>query len=151
MAGGTVRVIATLMMALTALACAPDAERNAAPPAAGEGVEIVQGLMAAFNDHDADRMRDFWHSDVTWIEVSGDQSSIVTTSAAQLHSELITYFETFPSVSSSLENITVNGNYVSAVERPVWEEGGERKTQASVVVYEITNGKVKRFWYFPPQ
>jgi len=146
-----VRVIVILMMALTALACAPDAERNAAPPPTGEAVEVVQGLMAAFNEHDADRMREYWHSDVTWIEIAGDQSSTVTTSAAQLHNELIAYFEAFPSVSSSLENIIVNGNYVSAVERPVWEEGGERKTQASVVVYEITDGKVKRFWYFPPQ
>lgn len=146
-----VRAFVFLVMALTALACAPDAERNAAPPPVGEGVDIVQGLMAAFNDHDADRMRAYWHSDVTWIEIAGDQSSVVTRSAAQLHSELIAYFEAFPSVSSSLENITVNGNYVSAVERPVWEEGGERKTQASVVVYEITDGKVKRFWYFPPQ
>ncbi len=69
----------------------------------------------------------------------------------QLHSELVAYFESYPTVSASLESISVNGNYVSAIERPVWEEAGERKSQASVVVYEITDGKVKRFWYFPPQ
>ena len=53
--------------------------------------------------------------------------------------------------SSSLENITVNGNYVTAVERPVWQEAGERMSQSSIVVYEIIDGKVKRFWYYPPQ
>ena len=136
---------------LLVAACAPDAERASAPQASGDAVDVVNGLMAAFNDHDPDKMRDYWHSDVTWIEISGDQSSIVTSTAAQLHSELIAYFEAFPSVSSSLESISVNGDYVTAVERPVWEEDGERKSQASVVVYEVIDGKVKRFWYFPPQ
>lgn len=145
------RVLSAFVFLIAMQACAPDAERTATPPAAGDAVEVVNNLMAAFNDHDPDRMREYWRSDVTWIEVSGDQSSTVTTSASQLHTELIAYFEAFPSVSSSLENITVNGNYVTAVERPVWEEGGERKSQASVVVYEIIEGKVKRFWYFPPQ
>ena len=132
-------------------ACAPDAERAAPVPASGEKVDVVTGLMAAFNAHDADKMREFWHSDVTWIELSGQQASAVTSSAAQLHTELIAYFEAYPAVSSSLDNIAVNGNFVTAIERPVWEEAGERKSQASVVVYEIIDGKVKRFWYFPPQ
>ncbi len=132
-------------------ACAPDAERAAPPPAAGDNVAVINGLMAAFNAHDAGKMREFWHSDVAWIELSGEQASTVTTTAAQLYSELVAYFEAYPSVSSSLENISVNGNFVTAIERPVWEEDGERKAQASIVVYEIIDGKVKRFWYYPPQ
>lgn len=144
------RILAIFAVFLIA-ACAPDAERNAPKPAVGDKVEVVAGLMAAFNEHDADKMRDYWHSDVTWVEVSGQQASVVTSSAAQLYSELVAYFENYPTVSSSLENISVNGNYVTAIERPVWEEGGERQSQASIVVYEIIDGKVKRFWYFPPQ
>jgi len=132
-------------------ACAPDAERAKASAPSGEAVETVSRLMAAFNAHDADAMRAYWHGDVTWIEVSGERSSVVTSSADQLHKELISYFEAYPTVSASLENITVNGNYLSAIERPVWEQDGERKSQASNVVYEIIDGKVKRFWYFPPQ
>jgi hypothetical protein len=134
-----------------AAACSPDAERHAPEPAAGDKVEVVNGLMAAFNDHDAEAMRAYWHTDVTWIEISGQQSSVVTSSAAQLYGELVAYFEAYPSVKSSLENVSVNGNFVTATERPVWQEGGERQSQASVVVYEIIDGKVKRFWYFPPQ
>ncbi len=143
------RVIGLLL--LLTVACAPDAERNAPMPPAGDNVDVVSGLMAAFNAHDADAMREFWHSDVTWVELSGQQASVVTSSAAQLHNELIAYFESYPTVSSSLENISVNGNFVTAVERPVWKEGGERQSQSSIVVYEIIDGKVKRFWYFPPQ
>lgn len=146
------RSFITFLCSIIALhACAPDAERTTQPVAAGDAVGVVTNLMAAFNDHDPDLMREYWHSDVTWIEIAGDNASTVTTSAAQLHTELITYFESFPSVSSSLESISVNGNYVSAVERPVWEEGGDRKSQASIVVYEIIDNKVKRFWYYPPQ
>ena len=146
------RRIATIILSVCFLAaCSPDAERTAPLPAAGDNVNVITGLMAAFNDHDADKMRDYWHSDVTWIELSGEQASPVTTSAMQLHDELVAYFEAYPTVSSSLENITVNGNFVTAVERPVWQEAGERKSQASIVVYEIIDGKVKRFWYYPPQ
>ena len=138
---------------LTAMiaACAPDAERAEPVKPSGEAVAAVSGLMAAFNAHDPDRMRAYWRDDVTWVEVTGNQSSVVTSSADQLYTELVAYFEAYPSVSSSLESISVNGNYVTAIERPIWEEDGERKSQASVVVYEIIDGKVKRFWYFPPQ
>jgi len=141
--------IALLLFAVAA--CAPDAERAEKPSPTGGAVDVVNGLMAAFNDHDTDRMREYWHSDVTWIELAGDQSSVVTTNAQQLYDETAAYFEAFPNVQSSLENLTVNGNYVTGIERPVWEEDGERKTQASVVVYEVLDGKVKRFWYLPPQ
>ena len=145
------RIILALLMSLFMAACAPDAERAAPAPIVGPNVELVNGLMAAFNDHDAEAMRAFWSPDVTWVEISGDQSSIVTSTAQILYEETKAYFEAFPSVQSSLESIAVNGNYVTAVERPVWEENGERKSQASVVVYEIDNGKVVRFWYYPPQ
>lgn len=131
--------------------CAPDAERAKPTEPSGVGAEAVTGLMSAFNNHNPDQMREYWHADVTWIEVSGDGASVITSSADQLYNELVVYFETFPSVRSSLENVSVNGDFVSAVERPVWEEDGERKSQASFVVYEIDDGKVKRFWYFPPQ
>lgn len=138
-------------LCLAAAACSPDAERAEPPAATGEAVKVVTGLMAAFNEHDADKMRTFWHDDVAWVELSGNQSSVVTSSAQQLYDETVAYFEAFPHVQSSLENLSVNGNYVTGVERPVWEQDGERKSQASVVVYEVIDGKVKRFWYFPPQ
>ena len=140
-----------LIAVLSLYACSPDAERSAPLPASGDNVEVVNGLMAAFNAHDAAMMREYWHPDVTWIELSGEQASVVTRSAEQLHDELVAYFEAYPTVSSSLETIAVNGNFISAVERPVWNEGGERKSQSSIVVYEIIDGKVKRFWYYPPQ
>ncbi len=144
------RLLVLLLFWLSA-ACAPDAERAEPTEPSGEAVAAVTGLMAAFNAHDPDRMREYWREDVTWIEIAGVQASVVTSSADQLHDELVAYFEAYPSVSSSLETISVNGNYVTAIERPVWEEDGERMSQASVVVYEVIDGKVKRFWYFPSQ
>lgn len=144
------RLLFLLLFWLSA-ACAPDAERAEPIEPSGEAAAAVNGLMAAFNAHDPDKMREYWRDDVTWIEIAGVQASVVTSSADQLHDELVAYFEAYPSVSSSLETISVNGNYVTAIERPVWEEDGERMSQASVVVYEVIDGKVKRFWYFPSQ
>ena len=139
------------VVAALAAACAPDAERAQPALPSGEGAATVISLVDACNDHDPDLMRGFWREDVTWVEVSGEGASVITSSADQLYEELVLYFERFPSVRSSLENIAVNGSYVSAIERSVWEEDGERKSQASFVVYEIQDGRVKRFWYFPPQ
>ncbi len=136
---------------ITIAACAPDAERNRLDAPSGPQVEAVKALMAAFNKHDAGKMRTYWHDDVTWLEINGTQSSVVTDSAEQLHDELVVYFENYPEVSSSLESISVNGDYLTAIERPVWVEDGEKKSQASIVVYEFYDGKVKRFWYYPPQ
>jgi len=144
-------LIAVILLGLGAAACSPDAERAATPAPVGEGVEIINELMKAFNAHDPDAMRALWHEDVIWYEIAGGGMSPITTSAQQLYDELVAYFESYPSVSSSIEHLTINGRYVTAVERPVWEEAGERKSQASNVVYEIIDGKVKRFWYFPPQ
>lgn len=132
-------------------ACAPDAARNIPTSVIGPNVSVVNDLMTAFNNHDASAMRELWTDDVVWLEVSANEITIVTSSAEQLYSETVNYFKTYPSVRSSLENIAVNGNYVSAIERPVWEQDGERKSQASVVVYEVNDGKVRRFWYYPPQ
>ncbi|MEM9494637.1 MAG: nuclear transport factor 2 family protein [Pseudomonadota bacterium] len=139
-------------LALGAASCAPDAERaEAAVAPSGEAADVVTGLMQAFNDHDPEKMRTFWHEDVVWYEISGGATAVITSDAQQLYDELVVYFKTFPSVSSSIDGVAVNGRFVSAIERPVWEEDGERQTQASNVVYEIVDGKVKRFWYYPPQ
>ncbi len=132
-------------------ACSPDAERIQPDDPSGPQVTAVRGLMAAFNKHDAGKMRTYWHDDVIWIEINGRQSSIVTDSADQLYNELVVYFESYPEVSSSLESISINGDYLTAIERPVWVEDGQTKSQASIVVYEFDDGKVKRFWYYPPQ
>ena len=123
------------------------------PPELAAGVEVqaVNDLMSAFNNHDPDGMREYWHQDVTWFEIAGNDTSAITTSADQLHGELVSYFEALPSVSSTLENISSNGRFVTAVERAVWEQDGERKSQTSNVVYEVVDGRVKRFWYFSPQ
>jgi hypothetical protein len=144
------RIILFAIMGLLA-ACAPDAERAAPAQAVGDNVDVVNGLMTAFNNHDADTMREFWHGDVAWIEITGEQSRVVTSSASQLRNELVSYFEAFTTVSSSLAKISVNGDYVTAIETTVWGQDGARKSQSSIVVYEITDGKVKRFWYFSPQ
>ena len=140
-----------VVFALALAACAPDAERNQSALASGPQVAAVNGLMKAFNDHNPDKMRTYWHDDVTWIEITGNGASVVTESAEQLYDELVVYFEAYPEVSSSLESISINGDYLTAIERPVWTEGGVKKSQGSIVVYEFEDGKVRRFWYYPPQ
>ncbi|MEZ5916574.1 MAG: hypothetical protein R3C40_03250 [Parvularculaceae bacterium] len=65
------------------------------------------------------------------IEVYGGTITPVTLNAADLAGGLETYFATFPNVTSSLENPTVSGNYVTAVEKPVL--GGRWQAQKPVL------------------
>lgn len=116
-----------------------------------QNVDVVLGLMNSFNAHDPDAMKLFWADDVTWYEIADGQSSVITSSAAQLYTELVSYFEAYPDVKSKLDSISVNGNFVMGIETPVWEQEGESKSQSSIVVYELEDQKVKRFWYYPPQ
>ena len=57
--------LAALLMLATA--CAPDAERAAPPAAVSDAERVVTSLMTAFNDHDPDEMRQYWHGDVVWF------------------------------------------------------------------------------------
>lgn len=124
---------------------------NAPALKAGPEVDVVKALTAAFNAHDPDKMRSYWSDDVTWFDLAGDEMWVITTNADELYQELVSYFEVYPDVSSTLESIAINGNYVTAIERPVWKSKGVEQSQASIVVYEVIDGKVKRFWYYPPQ
>lgn len=142
-------LVAVLITALAA--CSPDAERAEFASESGPLVYVVNGLVSAFNAHDPDAMRRYWHDDVAWIELSGNESRILTSNADDLHAEMVSYFEAFPDVFSSLDRVSVNGDFVTGVEYAVWREDGERRAQSSIVVYEIVDGRVKRFWYYPAQ
>lgn len=141
---------------LTLVACGKGNDKANADHSERDGesnpnAKVVLELMQGFNDHDTDAMKELWADDVTWFEIVDGNSRAITSSAAQLYTELVTYFEAYPDVKSELEKISVNGNFVTAIETPVWEQDGVSKSQSSVVVYEIVDQKVKRFWYFPPQ
>ena len=48
--------------------------------------------------------------------------------------------------------IKVSGRYVTVRERASWtSKSGEKRSQASLAVYEIRDGLVARVWYYPAE
>ncbi len=45
--------------------------------------------------------------------------------------------------------MTMSKTVVSAVETAHWQSKGQERSQASLSVYEIIDGKVRRVWYYP--
>ena len=113
--------------------------------------ELLTALSTAFNARDTDQMRALWHDDVVWIELAGDQASVITKDAGALQEQLESYFQSFPSVKVAYHDITVNGRYITAIETVNWNDGDTPREQASNVVYEVVDAKVQRFWYLPAQ
>ena len=142
------RLICITCLALAgAVSCAPQAPGPA--PETGP-VAVIEALTEAFNAHDPAAMRQFWHEDVQWLDPVGTDMPVLYTSAEALQTDMGRYFESLPDVSVELESISTTGNWVTAIERPSWTDGeGNRKSQAAIAVYEVIDGKVKRFWYFP--
>lgn len=141
---------ATLFLALGACA----RTRAASSGLAISGSETVAELavlryVEAFNRHDVAAMIAQVEPNIRWHSLTGD--SLVTEAAGQvaLERELTSYFRSFPTVRSMLGVLSSNGPYVAGRELVQWEQNGTRKSQASLSVYEIRDGRVRRVWYYP--
>lgn len=118
-------------------------------PAADGPEGQVRDFVAAYNAHDVTRMLTFCASDVRWMIVSADKLSVETSGAEKLAESMRNYFKSLPSTRSELRSVTVSGNFVTAIEQAIWESKGQSRSQCSVSVYEIREGKIQNVWYFP--
>lgn len=110
--------------------------------------EVVERYMAAYNDHDVDAMLELVDPDIQWLSVDGDRISVETDGAEALAEAMRGYFEAVPSTRSSIESMMVSGQRVSVRERAHWESSGQPRSQAALAVYEISEGRIVRVWYF---
>lgn len=62
---------------------------------------------------------------------------------------MTSYFRSLPDVRSTIEASFENGPWVTVRERVHWTGASGPRTQASIAVYEIRDGRVRRVWYFP--
>ena len=114
-------------------------------------VEQVEQFVAAFNDHNAERMAQYVTEDVQWLSVNGDKITIETSGKENLVAAMSGYFKSCPSCQSQLEDFTVLGSRVSVVEEASWRRSGELRSQKSLTVYEFSNNLIHRVYYFPAE
>ena len=114
-------------------------------------VQQVEQFVAAFNDHNAERMAQYVTEDVQWLSVNGDKITIETSGKENLVAAMSGYFKSCPSCQSQLEDFTVLGSRVSVVEEASWRRNGELRSQKSLAVYEFFDNLIHRVYYFPAE
>ncbi len=109
----------------------------------------IREFVAAYNAHDVAAMLAFCAPDVRWMIVSADKLSVETSGAEKLAESMRSHFRSLPSTRSELRSVAVSGSFVTAIEQAIWESKGQKRTQCSVSVYELREGKIQNVWYFP--
>ena len=114
--------------------------------------ECVRAFVAAFNARDVDGMLALATDGVEWASVDGAKVTIETAGKEALRTSMTSYFASCPSCRSALEWVAVTGARVAAFERASWTaKDGAAKSQASLSVYELVDGKIARVYYFPAE
>ena len=94
-------------------------------------------------------MLDLAAPDMQWMSVSGHDVSVETSGHEALKTAMSGYFENVPSARSEIRQLHQSGTFVYALEQASWSVGDATKSQCSMAVYELADGKLKHVWYFP--
>ncbi len=113
--------------------------------------DILNRFGAAFNAHDADAMVEFVSDSVKWFTVSGDSMTTDVSGKPALDRWLRGYFKQCPSCRSEFLSMQVTGRFISIYEKALWKGKNGDRSQKSLGVYEIVNGKIQRVWYYPSE
>lgn len=120
------------------------------PVSACDPVMRVEQFIAAFNERNLEGMLALAHEGIEWYSISGGQAHLETSGKAALSESLRAYFQRCPSCQSEISITGRNGHFVSARETATWERHGKRMQQASLSVYELEQGTIRRVWYYEP-
>lgn len=109
----------------------------------------VRDYVAAFNKREMDTILSMVSDDMHWLNVAGDKITTETQGKAKLRESLTAYFESTPTAKSELEWVRATASRVAALEKASWQGKSGPKSQASLSVYEFSNGLISRVYYFP--
>ena len=120
------------------------------PPAATPEIAVVRAALAAYNSHDAAAVAAHYADDIKWFSVAGDKQSVEGDGRAAIEKWLAGYFKSLPDVRAEISEVAQTGPHVSFRERVTWTaKDGTRRAQSALGIYEVSDGKVRRAWYFP--
>lgn len=141
-------LLSSLLLAATAGAPQPtpaSTQQEVIPTPAAE--QVVRQYMAAYNQQDVQATLAFLADEITWFSVQGDSVSVQARGRAAFESFLGKYFANNPTSRSEVEQALVLGPFVSIIERASWKAKSGDQSQASLAVYEVQDGKIRRVWY----
>ena len=131
-----------LVSALLLMACAKAASSH----------PVIIAHTEAFNAKDVTAMGRVEHPDIEWFSVSGSEISTEVSGRDNLAEMMAGYFKGSPSVTATLRDWSINGDYISVTETAAWTtKDGAEKSQSSLSVYQLEDGLIRRVWYYPAQ
>jgi hypothetical protein len=115
-------------------------------------IAVVRAYVAAFNAKNLDAMMARVSPELVWLNVTGDSTTIGGRGVDAFRRLLDGYFREVPSSKSELMDVRATGPWVTTHERTRWNAPtGGVGGQASVVVYEVRGGLVRRVWFYPAE
>lgn len=107
--------------------------------------KILRDYFEAYNQHAIETVLEMVSDDIRVYSVTSDTVTIDIEGKVNLRNWLTNYFQDLPKVSSEISGINEVGNRISFTETAYW---GEERSQSSLAVYEIMEGKIRRVWYY---
>ena len=108
-------------------------------------------LLDAFNQHDPAAMAALVDENFELYYVSGGKSELSASGPEDLEKQMVEYFKSRPTVHSEIEGSIDGPRFVAFRERAGSVHGTVARSQSSLAVYEIVDGKILRTWYYPAE
>ncbi len=111
----------------------------------------VRAFVDAYNARDYAGLDARLDDNAVWYSVDGGKISTDVTGRSALVDWTRNYLgQSCTSCKSRLIDVSASGRFVSTVERATWTaKTGAERTQASIAVYEVVDGRIRAVWYFP--
>ena len=122
-----------------------------APTPTADHIVIVRQFVDAFNRKDVDGMARLITPDAQWLSIDGDQIKVEAENRAAIRANMTNYFQSCPSCSSQVTQITTTKHRVSTVEIASWMTPTGLKSQSAFAIYEFDGNLIKRVHYFPEE
>lgn len=118
---------------------------QAAPPH-----PVIIAHVDAFNAKDIAAMAKVEHPEIEWFAVSGSDLTLEISGRDALSDMMEGYLKANPSVTGTLRDWSINGNFIAVTETAAWTtKNGQKKSQSALTVYELEDGLIRRVWYYP--
>jgi hypothetical protein len=110
---------------------------------------LVSRQRDAFNRKDVTAMVADLSDDYQWFRVTDEGAVKGAAGKVEVAERMAAFFKSVPYLGSTIDRVMVIGNYVVAEEKDSFQSPAGPKTQVTLGVYEIADGKLKRAWAFP--
>jgi hypothetical protein len=112
--------------------------------------KLVQRQRDAFTRKDVAALTADLADDYAWFRILDDgQAQKSASGKAEVEQRMTAFFASVPYTGSRVDRTMTVGNYIVAEEKDSFDTPQGPRSQTTLGVYEIKDGKVRRAWAFP--